>query len=469
MASAELDIVPGLRALDIYTPSPDEDYSWEDSLSDLSEPSECDNSDHEEGEISDDGEINPQERKKQIRNAKAHQRFRASRQRKALKAKAEKEKAEELMNARQQLKQMLAAVYNQKVDQIHIHTVKRDMAALKRLLDREEEKSSPLSRSDIDELIPGFRWIHEPGVHLGFLSEEGKDTITVVFAVKFHAWGEMEVATQVDVQETLQTIMDWSEIVYPIKSNAATKFTSPTAHGIRGKRGPPLAKPRGKMFGIGWHLSQEEGSSLVNYAPKNKRRDTMTKYIELHSKLPRVAALVLLTEKVYFHLQTHLMHTDQDLEPVASGKWWVAKKGKKKAKKGTTEAKWSFAEDGDHNKISGGEFIWGAFGIGVDFERARGLVDIFWRGQLDFHGTLESTDTEGYTRWGTSIQITKKGVNAMHKVWKVEELAASSHNIHRLAPKSKARITTAQDRVQKAEAEMANPGPKKSNKRKARA
>jgi hypothetical protein len=152
---------------------------------------------------------------------------------------------------------------------------------------------------------------------------------------------------------------------------------------------------------------------------------------------------------------------DKDFCPIAYGKWWEAKQVK--------DGKWSFATDADHSRTSGGEFVWGAYGVGVDFakfsfsspsvrlrlissfHRAHGLVEIFWRGQLDYHGTLHSVDERGYTRWGTSIQITTQGVNAMKKVWNVEQLAQSGHNVHRLGPKSAARITTAQERVEKAQ------------------
>lgn len=85
----------------------------------------------------------------------------------------------------------------------------------------------------------------------------------------------------------------------------------------------------------------------------------------------------------------------------------------------------------------------------IDFyDRAQGLVETFWRGQYDFHGTLSSMDDDGFTRFGTSIQITGKGVNAMHKVWNVAELAASGHDVRNLARKS--RVTTAQDRYDSA-------------------
>ena len=43
----------------------------------------------------------------------------------------------------------------------------------------------------------------------------------------------------------------------------------------------------------------------------------------------------------------------------------------------------------------------------------KGLVEIFWRGKLDHHCTMESSSKTGTTRWGTSIQVTKKGVDAI--------------------------------------------------------
>lgn len=80
--------------------------------------------------------------------------------------------------------QILAAVYNVDVKELHIHNVQRNLADLKKLQDREEEKKAPLDRADVNELIPDFSWIHEPGIHLGFLSQEGEETVTIVLAVK---------------------------------------------------------------------------------------------------------------------------------------------------------------------------------------------------------------------------------------------------------------------------------------------
>ncbi|KAJ7725821.1 hypothetical protein DFH07DRAFT_710726, partial [Mycena maculata] len=96
-------------------------------------------------------------------------------------------------------------------------------------------------------------------------------------------------------------------------------------------------------------------------------------------------------------------HCDKDFCLIAYGMWWAAC---------DVADRWTFSPDADHHQITEGEFFWGAFGNGVDFAR--------FSGQLEFHGTLSSTDIPGYNRFGTSIQINAKGVNAMHKVWNVD-------------------------------------------------
>lgn len=49
--------------------------------------------------------------------------------------------------------------------------------------------------------------------------------------------------------------------------------------------------------------------------------------------------------------------------------------------------------------------------------RAQGLVEIYWRGKVDHHGTMFSTSQQGYTRFGTSVQITQKVVQGV-EAWK---------------------------------------------------
>ncbi|KAJ7790767.1 hypothetical protein B0H14DRAFT_3891012 [Mycena olivaceomarginata] len=173
MTTQALNIASELKALDLHVPTLG-DYSSE-SMSDLSELDDSDGD--EEGELSEEGELPETKKRNTMHNQKRHER-RADRRRHKWNV-----EAQELESAQQEQKKVLALLYNCDVSQIHIHNVQRNMAALK-LQACEEEKSHPLSRADIDELIPNTIWISEPGIHLGFLSETGKETLTIVFAVK---------------------------------------------------------------------------------------------------------------------------------------------------------------------------------------------------------------------------------------------------------------------------------------------
>ncbi|KAJ7789597.1 hypothetical protein B0H13DRAFT_1676317, partial [Mycena leptocephala] len=204
----------------------------------------------------------------------------------------------------------------------------------------------------------------------------------------------------------------------------------------------------GVMFGIRWHLSQELGKSLVTHAPRDKDEKALATYEALNAELPRVTALYRHGLACLFPGGASALQSVADREGVLlfadaldgiSPEWPFANL--------LTATKLSFCNmlhcdkdstpiaNVDHDKTSGGEFMWGAYGIGVDFANTWACGDIL-HGQLDYHGTLNSTDESGYTHWGTSVQITSKGVNAMQKVWNVEQLASSGHNVHRLAPKS---------------------------------
>ncbi|KAJ7609672.1 hypothetical protein B0H17DRAFT_1153703 [Mycena rosella] len=61
--------------------------------------------------------------------------------------------------------------------------------------------------------------------------------------------------------------MDWGDHV----AQKPSPTSDPTTHGAcRGNPDPPVTKPHGIIFGIGWHLSQEENKSLVYYTPRKK-------------------------------------------------------------------------------------------------------------------------------------------------------------------------------------------------------
>ncbi|KAJ7734516.1 hypothetical protein DFH07DRAFT_967638 [Mycena maculata] len=451
MTTQRLEIAPGLKAFNLHVPTPG-DYSDQsrENISDLSEEED----DREEGEISEEGEVQGPITKTK-RNQRRHQRQAKKRKHGRV------EKAQKLEEAKQQLKSVFAAIYNCPVDEMHIHMVQPSM---------------------------------------------------LVLAVKITSWERMPRPTKTEVQDCLQTVMDIGDNSYAIKNNAAARHSTPTSgpssHGSRGDQPPSVIQPRGVMYGIGWHLSQEPGKSLVNYAPRQKDEKYLDAYLDLNAKLPRVAALYrhglaclfpgggqamqgvadregvvsfadaldgAAPERPFANslTTTHCgfcnhQHCDKDFCPLAYGMWWAAC---------DVAGRWTFSPDADHHQTMGGEFgcfwNWGRLCTvpppfsstlnstpNFPHSRARGLVEIFWRGQLDFHGTLSSTDIPGYTRFGTSIQITAKGVNAMHKVWNVDELAACGHDVHKLNLRN--RITTAQDRADKARKDNASKNKNKS-------
>ncbi|KAJ7070746.1 hypothetical protein C8F01DRAFT_1077162 [Mycena amicta] len=233
-------------------------------------------------------------------------------------------------------------------------------------------------------------------------------------------------------------------------------------------KAPPF-KPLGAMTAVGWHLSQEKNKTLVSYAFANKDKESLAIVEELITRLPDLSALYrdrliaifagaadklqefadkngVLSfaetldganpQRPYTNSLTvtkcgfgNFQHLDADAIDIAFGLWWEAIRIRDRDGK----LRWKCSEDVDHNKTKGGEFIWGEYGIGVDFPNCKGLVEIYWRGKVDFHGTMKSEDEPGHTRFGSSVQITKKGVDAMHKVFDTRELAASLHDVEKLA------------------------------------
>ncbi|KAF7296617.1 Polyketide synthase PksM [Mycena chlorophos] len=428
-------------------------------------------------------------------------------------------------------------------NKIHLHKLQKDHRRLDQLQELERTSGVPLTRQVIDKHFPDWEWIHEQGVHYGFV-ERWPEEPKVIMAVSVTAWGKMEPMSAAHIRELLHDVSDWSDLNYKILNNAASMGPSeaPPVHKQAKKKKkkkkktqspmPPSevvvspaptvipdsaaesvlplhpsfhaeltpieesddeydqevdnghdlepddeeARPRhgvdavvenfqrlGEMNGIGWHLGQEKGKRLVSYAFAKKDQATRERVKELIPRLPALASLyrerllslfpavgeglqhfadqhsvasvgdvfdgtspqrpwansLTVTKRCFANYQ----HRDFDLIDIAFGLWWAGKQVEVNG-----ETRWRITDEGDHEKIEGGEFIWAEYGIGVDFARCSGLVEIYWRGKLDFHGTMQSTDNDGFTRFGTSVQITKKGAAAMNGIWNEESFLASRHH-----------------------------------------
>lgn len=57
---------------------------------------------------------------------------------------------------------------------------------------------------------------------------------------------------------------------------------------------------------------------------------------------------------------SNFLHTDKDEIEIAYGMWWV---GRKK------EKGWTVGDDMAQSHIQGGAFLWGKYGVAVDFEQ----------------------------------------------------------------------------------------------------
>lgn len=64
--------------------------------------------------------------------------------------------------------------------------------------------------------------------------------------------------------------------------------------------------------------------------------------------------------------------------------------------------------------------------------RTDGLVEIWWRGKRDYHSTMASHSPKDVTRWGSSIQLTMRGVAAISKAWSMGLFERSIRPIDRV-------------------------------------
>ncbi|KAG6820142.1 hypothetical protein H0H93_004846 [Arthromyces matolae] len=267
---------------------------------------------------------------------------------------------------------------------------------------------------------------------------------------------------------------DGSENVSQGSSADHNIIGSPKPHGI--EHGVPKKKRErfGNMYAAGWHPSMEKGKVIVAYAPKPDiiSIDTYERCIKQFPKVaqlyrdrlltmfpaggqlvdefavnhnvPSFAAMTLdggESERPFANSLTitrddfsNYQHKDFDKIQIAFGLWWTAKKEIVDGKQ-----RFSLHRDFDHDKVKNGQFLCASYGIGVNFEKCKGLVQIYWRGKFDFHGTMMSQSPADATRFGTSVQLTEKGTQAVSRFW--EKGAADI-----LAVTPKQRIDTARSR-----------------------
>ncbi|KAG6371027.1 hypothetical protein JVT61DRAFT_10750 [Boletus reticuloceps] len=334
------------------------------------------------------------------------------------------------------MNKILESLYNG--DNVHLHYVFKHPKLLVHLKAAEVRNRQPLCSDDPEIINANPKWLFQPGIHLCIDQESDE----VVFAVRISPWDQMSQKQKSHTQATLTILMDCATAVPSITTNSAQQGTK----GLHGD-GIRFTKPYGIMKAVGWHHSFEKNKSIATYAPLPTPA-ALTVYKNVMPKLPQVAGMYrdrlctllphagrkMVEESEELGIPSFAMlsldasttpqqpfansltltyddfanslHQDNDFHAIAYGMWWASSSA-------GSQGPFSFEDAIDHDSIKGGHFFNGEFNIGVDFSRCQGLVEIFWRGKLDHHCTMKSTSAQGTTRWGTSVQITQKGVNAI--------------------------------------------------------
>jgi len=330
----------------------------------------------------------------------------------------------------------------------------------------ENERLGPLDVKESSFPAVEFHWIYKSGIHIGFDADDDK----LVYMVKIFDPKTTSTEDQLHLTKALQGLMDYARTVPPITTNKAQKLTRirdllrdeaqnaksvindfededgksiPSHHAERGDKSIGMMEPKGSMYGVGWHGSQEAGKNLVAYAHKRTRlaykiacklMDDNTLlfiqqfYAHEFSKLSPLAVHTMVKISERFRTPpfgqvsfdgndrafpfcpnltmtiddfSNLFHLDRDICEYVFGIWWAAEVIDFQSK----APSYTLPATDAHAKIKGGEFVWAEYLTGVDFQRCIGIVEIMWLGCMHFHATMSSISEDGYTRFGSSVQI----------------------------------------------------------------
>ncbi|KAH8114025.1 hypothetical protein DFH11DRAFT_1727047 [Phellopilus nigrolimitatus] len=375
--------------------------------------------------------------KSQKRNAlkKKHKIFHDQNRKSAKEEEKKKEEEEKKKEKEKEMTALLKHYHDQLMADmpdlpVYPHIVEDNPTIVDTLQDVEEKEKGPVSRQNIDNEFPDFVWLSEPGLHLG-LTVEGK----FCFASKIHAHKTEESADL--MEKCLTKIMKISHAMPKITMNAAHAQSRLNKEGIETRVEGIMKIPAGH------HSSQEKGKSVVGYAPTNTRAaaQILNKSITLNDpdfiekfytyRLALISPKVLNNFVVVGEKYTvppfgqtnfngsnaafpfagslavtsknfsNLLHKDGDISDFVFGIWWNAKMDAQ-----TKEYTPHFTADAA-KKTTGGAFLFASYGYGVDFEECPNIVENIWKGNHDYHCTIQSHSVKGWTRFGTSIQTSR--------------------------------------------------------------
>ncbi|KIY61786.1 hypothetical protein CYLTODRAFT_447540 [Cylindrobasidium torrendii FP15055 ss-10] len=316
---------------------------------------------------------------------------------------------------------------------VKLYDIRRSPDTFTRIEAKQKRLGRPLDASMPE--FQDFTWISEPGVTYGMLDDRA-----LPMAVRITPW-EKVTSNQRKVMEIL---MEHTTMMQSIGNNASMNG------GASAK--DQKFKGKGEMYGMGWHLSQEPNTTVSRYASKKGemggvieqetsgqlelvRSEYMNAFgsflpgpmatmeaVAAEHNIPSFANWTWVGEPTEYTGANSLtitrrdfanaLHRDNDFCSLAYGWWWVAEEFTAEVD-GKSRIVFRLNPAFDHDCIPGGEFVWGEYNMGVRFQKAKGLVEIMWRGKEDPHGTLMGSEPPNATRFGTSIQLTKRGVDAI--------------------------------------------------------
>jgi hypothetical protein len=123
---------------------------------------------------------------------------------------------------------ILKLIYND--ENIYIHRISKDAAYLQKLQNIENDTGRPISSKNTDFEALETKWIFAPGLHLGI--DQHNHSIVLAARITYvhtflhilrlictRPWDGMSDASEADIKECLQILMDWAGVVNAIKIN----------------------------------------------------------------------------------------------------------------------------------------------------------------------------------------------------------------------------------------------------------
>ena len=79
----------------------------------------------------------------------------------------------------------------------------------------------------------------------------------------------------------------------------------------------------------------------------------------------------------------------------------------------------------DGFSVSGGDFVWGKYGVGARMYKCDRVSMLFWKGKTDLHGTTIARQDGSFTILGTSMQISRYLTQKVTRYYKSSDMQGS--------------------------------------------